>query len=372
MAFKRVTGIQQFDFQINRVLAYGDEACNGQEILLAMKGVKTFETWFDRWLGLAQKAEQETHFLHAAYYYRMAEFYLSEKDTAKERMYRQSVKNFKRVIALDENVEELTVPYEDKSLKALVFSPKEELGELVMFGGYDSFIEEFYLAVKDFAEQGYKVYLFEGPGQGSSLRKGMYFDHRWELPVSAVLDYFKLQEVTLIGISWGGYFALRAAAYEKRVKRVVAYDILYDGFDCMLKQFPTFLERIFRILFRFQKRTLINKILNYFMRKKLALDWVLTHGMYITNTSTPYDFYVQLQAHSLKGHTDKIEADVLLLAGEEDHYIPLNHYHILMQELNNTKRLKGRIFTKAEGGEQHCQVGNHPLAINEILQWLTL
>ncbi|MGH1338438.1 MAG: alpha/beta fold hydrolase [Aureispira sp.] len=370
MAFEKVTGIQQFDFQINRVLTYGEEACYRQEVLDAMMGVSNFKIWFDKWLRLAQKAEAEKRFLHAGYYYRMAEFFLSEKDVAKEEMYTRSLHNFQRVIVLDEGVEEFTVPYQGKSLKTLVFLPKKELGELVMFGGYDSFIEEFYLAVKDFVKQGYKVTLFEGPGQGSSLKKGLYFDHRWELPVAAVLDYFELQEVTLIGISWGGYFALRAAAYEKRIKRVVAYDILYDGFDCMLNQFPSFLKMIFQMLFRFQQSRWINRFLNYFMRKKMPVDWAITHGMYITGTATPYDFYVKLQAHSLQGHTSKIEADVLLLAGENDHYIPLKHYHILRKELTNVKRLKGRIFTKEEGGEQHCQVGNHGLAIKEILEWL--
>ena len=32
---------------------------------------------------------------------------------------------------------------------------------------------------------------------------------------------------------------------------------------------------------------------------------------------------------------------------------------------------KTRLFTKKEGGEQHCQIGNHMLAINEILEWMT-
>ncbi|WP_260982028.1 hypothetical protein [Paenibacillus sp. 32O-W] len=28
-----------------------------------------------------------------------------------------------------------------------------------------------------------------------------------------------------------------------------------------------------------------------------------------------------------------------------------------------------RLFTEAEGGEQHCQVGNYDLAIEYILSW---
>ncbi len=60
--------------------------------------------------------------------------------------------------------------------------------------------------------------------------------HEWEKPVNTVLDYFKLNEVTLIGISLGGYLALRAAAYEKRIKKVIAYDVIYNFFDCVMSK----------------------------------------------------------------------------------------------------------------------------------------
>ena len=28
------------------------------------------------------------------------------------------------------------------------------------------------------------------------------------------------------------------------------------------------------------------------------------------------------------------------------------------------------MFTESEGGEQHCQIGNHLIAINYIIDWL--
>ena len=52
---------------------------------------------------------------------------------------------------------------------------------------------------------------------------------RWEEPVSAVLDYFHLDDVTLIGLSLGGYLALRTAAIENRISRVVAFDVFIYG-----------------------------------------------------------------------------------------------------------------------------------------------
>jgi hypothetical protein len=61
---------------------------------------------------------------------------------------------------------------------------------------------------------------------------------------------------------------------------------------------------------------------------------------------------------------------VLLLAGERDHYIPRNQFYRLKRSLPNTRCLTSRLFTEAEGGEQHCQIGNIPLAVNTILDWL--
>jgi hypothetical protein len=41
-----------------------------------------------------------------------------------------------------------------------------------------------------------------------------------------------------------------------------------------------------------------------------------------------------------------------------------------MKKVKNANSLEGKIFTVEEGGEQHCQVGNHNLATNYIIQWI--
>lgn len=370
MAFLKLTGSQQLDFQINRILTYGEEACNAEEVRQLAGSIIDLPSWFSAWSSLGQKAEQESRFLHAAYYYRLAEFFLSDKDKSKEEMYKLSLGNFTKIISEDKSVKTAFVPYANSELKTLIFSAPCSRGDLVLFGGYDSFIEEFYLAVKEIAALGYTVYLFEGPGQGSALKKGLHFEPHWEKPVKAVLDYFNLDRVTVIGISWGGYLALRAAAFEKRIQKVVAYDILYDGFDCMTNPFPVGIRQLMRLLFFFKQKHLINALFALFMKKKLIIEWAVSHGMYITGTTSPYDFYTNLKAHTIKGIEDKINCVVLLLAGEKDHYIPLRHYRLLMKKLKYTRSLHGRVFTTSEGGEQHCQVGNHRLAIDYIYRWL--
>ena len=46
----------------------------------------------------------------------------------------------------------------------------------------------------------------------------------WEKPVKTVLDFFRRDAVTLMGFSLGGGLVIRAAAFEPRVRRVIAYD----------------------------------------------------------------------------------------------------------------------------------------------------
>jgi alpha-beta hydrolase superfamily lysophospholipase len=84
----------------------------------------------------------------------------------------------------------------------------ERKGALLLHGGNDSYYEELFFPMLYLAENGFDVYLYEGPGQGGVLRlQEMKFTHKWEKPTKAVLNYFKLNGVTIVGASLGGYLA---------------------------------------------------------------------------------------------------------------------------------------------------------------------
>lgn len=94
MSYKKINPIQQFNFQANRVLTYGKLACNPQEILEAVPSIRTLDDWNKAWLALAQKAEREDRYLHAAYYYRMSEFFLKADNPQKEGIYEKCLRYF--------------------------------------------------------------------------------------------------------------------------------------------------------------------------------------------------------------------------------------------------------------------------------------
>lgn len=357
------------NFQINRVLTYGEQAGRLEDIRAVANRIHDIESWHDEWLTLAQTAEEEKRHLHAAYGYRMAEFFLTQDRPEKAARYKDFMRCFYQAMN-PQDFERHEVPYEGKFLPAMRFPAQQEKAVIVVHGGYDSFIEEFFLSVMDLPRQGYTVIMFEGPGQGTALKNGLKFTYEWEKPVSAVLDYFNLSGVNLLGISWGGYLALRAAAFEPRIERVIAYDICFDGLEVMTRPIPAPIQQIVRWLVKNNVQGVGNALIRRMQKRSLLLDWAVEHGMYITGTHTPVDFYRHLSLHTMRDVSSRVRQDVLLLAGEKDHYIPLEHFERQQRALTNARSISARLFTESEGGEQHCQVGNHQLAIDEITRWL--
>lgn len=372
MSYTIINPIPQFNFQANRVLTYGELAGNREMIKAQIAEVRTFDDWFTAWLNMAQCAEENECYLHAAYYYRMAEFFLKADDERKEKIYAKCIEDFYHGFDLELHMryEKVEVPFEGKNLHCLKLSHSCPKGTVIVCGGYDSFIEEFVLQVHELVSQGYEIILFDGPGQGKCLREKLYFRFDFEKATSTVLDHFNIEECAMVGISWGGYFALRSAAYEKRISAVVAYDVMDNGLEVMTNVFPSLICKMIRLAYHCEWKRLINGLTAIIARKSVLADWALSQGMYITGTGSPFEFYQNLSYHNLAGVTDLITQDVLLLAGEKDHYIPLNQFYRLKNSIHNANSLSYRLFTTAEGGEQHCQVGNHMLAVNTIIDWL--
>lgn len=359
----------QMNFTVNRMLTYGEESSNLEEVKKITGRIKNFEDWFNEWKTLADKAVGENRYMHAFYYYRMAEFFLTEARTEKTDCYNRCIEYFNKAIA-GESIERQQVPFEGSWLPAIRFQSSPDKPIILVHGGYDSFIEEFYLTCKEIHKKGYTIILFEGPGQGTARKNGLVFTEKWEKPVAAILDYFKVTDAALIGISWGGYLASRAAAFDDRIKQVVAYDVLYDGLDFITYMMPRAVKMIFRFLVAIKASVIINALVNRVRKRKAIADWAITHGMYITGTKSPYEFFRRLSKHRMNGLGKRIKQDVLLLAGEKDHFIPVRYAYRMKKDLVNARTVTLRVFTEKEGGEQHCQVGNHQIAIDTIVNWL--
>ncbi len=357
------------NFQMNRVLTYGEEAGCFEEIQDIAKKIQNFDDWYVEWLGLAQKAEREGRYLHAFYAYRMAEFFLTEGQPEKANSYHACMECFLKAIPPDE-YERFEVPYEGETLPAIRMQAPQEKAVMVVHGGYDSFMEEFYLGLKYITRIGYTVILFEGPGQGTALRRGLKLTHEWDKPVAAVLDHFDLSGITMMGVSLGGCLALRAAAFEPRIERVIAYDIMFDLLDGMAKQLPAPVRGLFKLMVKVKARELINRLANLRRRKNMLANWGIAQGMYVTGADTPFELMIRMSEYSTRDISHLVKQDVLLLAGEKDHYVPVHQLSLQEKALVNARTVTSRLFTEEEGGEQHCQVGNIQLVEEKVVEWL--
>ena len=131
--------------------------------------------------------------------------------------------------------ERLRIPYESKMLTGILRKPAgyDKPPVVVMAVGLDSTKEEGDAYEAPFLARGMATLIFEGPGQG----EGQYdFAIRgdYEVPVKAVLDFVAARRdldnsrIGMWGVSLGGYYAPRAAAFERRIKACIALGGPFD------------------------------------------------------------------------------------------------------------------------------------------------
>jgi hypothetical protein len=177
---------KHFNFQMNRWVSLGYARAEDFESVASR--IKSFDDWKREMIGLAEEAEFEGRMINAAFYYRAAEFFTFSDDDDKLGLYDKFQTLFYDNID-DPTLKVSGVPFEFGYLHTLRFSPPSAHRTLVIHGGLDSFIEEFYIVAKTLANRGCEVILFEGPGQGKTFRRhGIKMTHEWEKPTSAILD----------------------------------------------------------------------------------------------------------------------------------------------------------------------------------------
>src|ERR1700679_1170612 len=255
---------ESFSYELLRTVGYS--AYGGADIGECLETASRitegdFGGWYRAWKltadrvsALGERALKEGHpvsardaFLRAANYYRTSEFYLHGLDDAAAlESSRLGRANFEQAIALmPHRSSMLTIPYEGTTLPGYLFQPATGSGPrptLIVCTGFDGTQEELYMNVAMAAmERGYNVLTFEGPGQGAVIREQQLpFRHDWERVIRPVIDYaltrpeIGRRRLALLGVSYGGYFTARAAAFDRRLAALVVVDGLYDLYDAAL------------------------------------------------------------------------------------------------------------------------------------------
>jgi Esterase FrsA-like len=201
-------------FWFQTLRAFSHAAYGGSdfgEVLATAQEIKPGDScsWHDEWLALAeriageaQRSEMRGHrvsardsFLRASNYYRMAGFFLhgNPADPRVTIALDLSAACFRSAAALfDPRIEPVRIPFEGTDLPGYFYRGNGTGARptVVMHNGFDGTLEEnHFFGAAAFAERGYHVLSFDGPGQPGTLhREGMVFRPDWETVVGPVLD----------------------------------------------------------------------------------------------------------------------------------------------------------------------------------------
>jgi 2,6-dihydroxypseudooxynicotine hydrolase len=206
------------------------------------RGLERWEDWLDAWsaaadvhLEIAAEAEAAGRDLSAGAAYVQAATSLhfakfvwvldAERNQVTTRRAIDALARAHRL--LDPTAERIEIPFEGSQLAANLRRPAgiERPPLVVLIPGLDSTKEEFFGWENVFLERGMATASLDGPGQGES---GFELSIRadYEVAVGALLDALAsrtdldLGRTAAVGVSMGGYYAPRAAAFEKRIKAV--------------------------------------------------------------------------------------------------------------------------------------------------------
>jgi len=356
------------NFQLNRWLAWMTPQAlpDVEEVAAAARG---YPEWTSGFLALGDRLLAQDRRLDAAFCYRAAEFFLLPGDERRAPARQQFVKLVRDVYAIGpEHV--IAVPYPGGTLPGYRFG-RSRKGTVVLFGGFDSYIEELFPVLLAIARSGYQVIGFEGPGQGGALEDfGMVLTPDWQRPVGAVLDHYGLNRVTLVGMSLGGCLAIRAAAHEPRVERVIADDVLTNFIECNLRQLPGATRAAVRSLRAIGADRLLDAVTGLRMRRDPLTGWGIAQGKHVLGVASPHAYLDSIARYVTDDVSAQVCADVLLLAGADDHYVPIRQLSEQLGTLTSARSVTARVFTRQEQAQNHCQVGNIALSVRVMLDWL--
>lgn len=336
----------------------GDDA--GTHILTA-----SLEKVADRVVAMAEEDLKNVRRFSAGAKFRRAATYLATAERlypprGKDRaaLYRKMLDTFDRFIAsAGEPVERVDIPYRGKRLAALFVKAPSVSGPapcMVHFDGFDAFKEILYLngMAEALGRRGVSTLIVDQPGVGEALRiDNITVEPKAEIPAGVCVDYLESRSdvdpdrIGMIGLSMGGYYAPRAAAFEKRFKACVAWGGNYDWGAVQRMRFE-----------------------NSRAGKPIPHFW--DHLQWALGQNSVEDALAFADQINLRGILHQITCPILITHGENDRQIPLKYAQLTYDECINSPKRELKIHTREEVAAEHCSVDNGPLVVDYMADWI--
>lgn len=348
--------------------------------------------WYQEWWALADRthaaavASREAGdrvsaqggFWRASNYFRTAGLFLlaAPIDERLRLSHRREVESFRDGAALMTVPPEIVeIPSPDGPLPGYFFAAEPDgrrRPTIILTNGYDGSAEELYFTNGAAAlARGYHVLAFDGPGQGSMIiDRGVPFRPDWEAVITPLVDWLSARpevdpaRVALMGLSFGGYLAPRAATVEHRLAACVSDCGPYDLFATSAARLPGFLARQLPEGNPLMLR-LLDRILRVVLAKPTA-GWALRRNLLVHQLDDPLDFFRMAPQYSLKGRESSITCPTLVCAAEGDDLSASarQFYEAL------TCRKHFVEFRRIDGAGEHCESGARTLFHQVAFDWL--
>jgi pimeloyl-ACP methyl ester carboxylesterase len=241
---------------------------------------------------------------------------------------------------------------------------------LIVHQGRDAWAEDNLHIARAAIERGYHALLFDGPGMGKVLRlQKLPFRPDWERVITPVVDYLVARpdvdpgRLALIGISMGGFLAPRAAAFEQRLKLVVANPGVYDW----SRIYTGFLDAIDPALVPLSRTdpAAFDQQIAGIMSQNGLLRWGLVDSMWHHGVSSPSALMRDIARYSLEGLASQIQSRVLVVDAEAEEW---GQSRQLFEALSAPKQQL--VFTRAEAAQFHVQPGALAVATHRMFDWI--
>ncbi|KAM4067054.1 2,6-dihydropseudooxynicotine hydrolase [Hirsutella rhossiliensis] len=328
-----------------------------------------------------------TAFFSAATYFRAADFFL-HGDPADPRLVdlwdRQTDAFDHGLALLSPPGQRLTIRAPDFDIPAIWLTPTPEHGgkeqqrrrpTLVVGNGYDGAQEELYHVIGLAAlERGYNVLSYEGPGQPTVRRQqGLGFIPDWERVVGPVMDHVLRQTahvdpsaVGLLGLSFGGYLAPRAAAFDDRFAAVMALDGVWEFGPVLAAGFGPEMMRLHAA----GKRERFDALARQRFLGAGAptrLRWGLEQGLWAFGTPSPYELVTLARNYTLAPVAHRIATPTFVGDAQRDLFFA-GQARQLAAALG-PRWAHRHEFADADAAGAHAGVGALRLQSQVVLDW---
>ena len=205
---------------------------------------------------------------------------------------------------------------------------------------------------REMAARGISTLMVDCPGSGEALRlRGLTARSRYRglgrglrRLAARPAPTYDATGSAWSGWSLGGYYAPRAAAFEKRLALCVAWGANHNWGAV-------------------QKRRL-----NREGENPVPHYW--DHVLWVWGEDDVDRFIAMAEDVHLDGVVEQITVPFLIVHGENDRQIPLEYAHRSYEQAVNSPKRELRVFTPDEGATEHIGLDHFPHVIDHIADWV--